>query len=258
MPESETRAETSAGLALPPILLQPWQVWRALVIAILILLFLSTLGRLLLYYVPDFVMRDAFATTFDVDKEGSVPTLFSVLLHLGCSLSAGLVAAARYRARLPYLFRWFLITGLFVMTSMDEYLGAHERLIGPLRKMLDVSGAFHFAWVIPGMGLVVVLTAILGKVVLTLPPTIRNLVVLSAAVFLGGSLGMEMLGGAYIAGGGGFDSIGYVPYPLIEEAMEMFGTATFIYAMLRYLTEHFGSLELRLHGRGFRGSNRLP
>ena len=45
---------------------------RFLVLVVLSLTVLSLLGQLAVHFVPDFVLRDRFAATFNVDEEGNI------------------------------------------------------------------------------------------------------------------------------------------------------------------------------------------
>lgn len=44
---------------------------------------------------------------------------------------------------------WRLLAPMFVLLALDELLGFHEQLIGPVRRGLHTSGPFDFAWVLP-------------------------------------------------------------------------------------------------------------
>ena len=222
-------------------------VYRLLLICSATLIALSFAGQMAVHLAPDFLGRDFFALNFDVDHERSVPTLFSVLLHLCACVSAFLVGWTLRQSMRPFATMWLLVALLFMLTMVDEHVSAHERLMEPLSSRFeDRSGVFYFSWVIVGLPLAGLLAMAFLRPVLALPRDIRRLVILSAALFLGGAVGVEMLGGGYIAAGSHWRAAGMEPFLHVEEGLEMFGLSTFIYAMLRYRVEFFGPVELRL------------
>ena len=60
---------------------------------------------------------------------------------------------------------------------------------------------------------------------------------MAGAIYIGGAIGMEMLGG-YFVEVYGQKSFVYFLISTIEEFLEMFGIAVFIYALLSYITNH--------------------
>lgn len=250
-PPIAVRELTSPALRLLPPATVHWQVssvYRLLLWITATLLAFSFLGQMLMHLSPDLPGRMTFSTQFDVDREQSLPTLFSIFLHLAASLSAAMVAWTLRQQVLPQVRAWLMVSAVFVLTMIDEQVGNHEKLIQPLRARFDASGGFHYAWVIVGIPVAGLLTLIFLRPVLALPRDIRKLVVLSAALFLGGALGAEMLGGAYVSAGNSLHSLGMEPFLHLEEGLEMVGLSTFIYALLSYRVRYFGafSLDLRL------------
>ena len=67
----------------------------------------------------------------------------------------------------------------------------------------------------------------------------------AGAIFVGGAIGVEMLGGHWFVTQGR-DNVTYVALQTLEETMEMMGIVVFIYALAEYLDEH---LDLRLRFR---------
>ncbi len=70
-----------------------------------------------------------------------------------------------------------------------------------------------------------------------LPTSIFRLFALSAAVYIGGAIGMEMVGG-YIADYYGIRNFAYSVVTTIEETMEMTGLGLFAYSLLQYYRSH--------------------
>lgn len=100
--------------------------------------------------------------------------------------------------------------------------------------------------VVPGrvFSLLVLLLAVTyWRFLLHLPFRSRMLFLTSAVVYVGGALGMEMVGGWY-AQNYGSGNLSYVAIATLEETLEMLGVVIFIYALLRYLAAEIGAVRL--------------
>ena len=177
---------------------------------------------------------------FDVDREASIPTLFSTLLMLIVAIILGLIAMVRKKEQRAAGL-WFLLAFIFLFLAVDEFSSIHERLNRPVRELLDTSGVFLFAWVIPYALLVLVLSVVYGRFVLALPARVQRLVVLAFTVYIVGAIGFEMVGALYYETNNERMDFNYGLITLCEEFMEMAGLVVFIYALLVYMeTMHNG------------------
>ncbi len=159
---------------------------------------------------------------FQMDQEQNVPTMFSTLMLIGCSV---LTFTQGLAARPPASGRWYWwgLAALFLFLSCDEFFQLHEELIGPVRTALDTSGPLLFAWVIPyGLG-VLVLGAIYLRFFMRMERGLRLRLMFAAGVYLCGALGMEMAGGAYYNGVPEFRDFNYGMITMVEETLEMTG-----------------------------------
>jgi hypothetical protein len=170
---------------------------------------------------------------FFVGEERNVPTYFSSLLLLCASVLLGVIALTRHRLRLPYWRHWTGLAVIFLLLSLDEVAGLHEMMIRPVRETLHVGGLLYFAWVIPGSVLVLALGCIYLRFFLALAPQLQWLFGAAALLYVGGALGVEMLGGRH-ADLYGLENFTYRMYQTVEESFEMFGLVLFIHALLRY------------------------
>ncbi len=187
------------------------------------------------------VVRE-FYNAFDANREKSFPTLFSAYALLLCSFLLGAISLARRTAGARYVAHWALLGGIFLYLSVDEALVIHEKLILPLQSALDTGGLLRHAWVIPGAAAVLILGLAYLRFVLDLPAGVRNLFVLAGAVYVGGALGMEMVGGYYLGAFG--DTLGQELLTNTEEALEMLGVVVFVYALLTYMGLHAEKIEV--------------
>jgi len=174
--------------------------------------------------------RLATPAFLDLDYEQNVPTYYSALmLTVGAWLSFRIGRLERY-ARSRDFALWFVMAGALYYVSIDEAAQFHERLTVPLREALGLSGVFFFAWVVPAIPIVAVLTMTFLRFILRLEARTRYLFVLAAALYVGGALGMELVGG-YYAETQGSDTLIYKAVAIIEESAEIAGILVVIYAL---------------------------
>jgi hypothetical protein len=173
---------------------------------------------------------------FDGDIEGSVPGWFHTLL-LAAAAALWLVLAGREHAAGRSLRAWVLLGAVFGLASLDEVLAVHEELTEPLRELLGLSGALHYAWVVPGALVVAVLGAIVVRPVLALPAGPRGTIVLAGVLYVGGALGVE-LPSAMLADSTGEGTLGYRLLTQVEEGLETAGAVLLVAGLLRLLAVH--------------------
>ncbi|RBI82601.1 hypothetical protein DRV85_18465 [Rhodosalinus halophilus] len=180
---------------------------------------------------------------FQLDAEHNLPTWVAsgLLLLNGCLLVCiGGTARAASDTDWPY---WTALGLIFFVLSLDEFVSAHEAMGRALQGAGDFRGAFHYAWVIPvGLGLLV-LGAIYLRFFLRLPMRTRLLILGSAALYIGGALGAEMVGGAMVSAEGW--SPRYALTTWIEETLELAGQVLFTYALLDFAVRRFAPLAAR-------------
>jgi hypothetical protein len=215
--------------------LAPRRVLRVLLAGIALLVTLSVVGHAGVYFLPDFPLRDALASLFYVAQEASVPTLFSVLQLLAAAVLLAAIAFAHQRAGNPGSRTWYLLAGLVAYLALDESAMIHERFIGPTRGLLGIeTGPLLFAWVIPAAIASVVFALATRRFVAALPRHTRRLVISAFVLFVGGALGVELVGSAYASAHGREEFI-YTLIVVVEEAVEMAGAAVLVYALLAYI-----------------------
>lgn len=177
------------------------------------------------------------------DEEANIPTFLAFGLLLFCSVLLALIAARAFLARQAFRFHWALLAALFLLIAFDEAAALHERLSGPVRAALDASGWLYFAWIVPFGGFVAVLALLYLPFLRRLPAPFGRLFVLSAALYVGGALGMEMPGAAYYEAHGK-RNFTYQLLTTVEETLEMLGAAVFGYALMRFLAHAGGGVRL--------------
>ncbi|HYT25258.1 MAG TPA: hypothetical protein VEP73_02060, partial [Actinomycetota bacterium] len=81
--------------------LSPRRVARRLALVVAVLTLLSLMGQLAVLYLPDFPLRDFTARLFNVDQEVNLPSIYSALALLACSVLLALIARSERLARGP-------------------------------------------------------------------------------------------------------------------------------------------------------------
>jgi hypothetical protein len=160
---------------------------------------------------------------FDANSEQSVPTWINATLWALSALAAGYIAYNTTALRRS----WWLFTSVCVVLSIDEAVSLHERL-EPLGEQLGTG--LRFAWVIPGVILAALIVLLLIRMVLTLPATSRNGLIISGIVFMVGSVGVETIAGFVYAGYGGSGL--YALLGTVEEGFEILGVVVCLVSLL--------------------------
>jgi len=176
---------------------------------------------------------------FHLDKERNIPTLFSTLLLLS---AAALLFHIRHHERMQRsrdAAKWTVLAIGFLYIAIDEFGHIHELLIRPGQELLgDRSlGLFYYTWVIPAIAILLVLAVYFLGFLLRLPARTRMAFIIGGTLFVGGSIGFEMLEGRHDELHGE-RNLTYMAYVTIEEALEMTGVIVFINALLHYIDQH--------------------
>jgi hypothetical protein len=217
----------------------------------LFLTLLSASGQVLYHFVEGWLsdrgrelLREATDTLY-VDEEESLPTIFASYLLLLCAHLFAAIALTCRATGARYALRWGGLSLIFVYLFVDETYTVHEKTIVPLRAVLGTGGLLYFAWVVPAAFFLLLFVLVYFRFLIDLPAPIRGLFLLAGAMFVGGSLGVEMLGG-YFWEQYGEQSFPFVAASTVEELMEMLGVVVLIYALMLYVSLHLKRISIRL------------
>lgn len=229
--------------------LTPRSVTRVLSAAAVLLVTLSVAGQLYLYLTP----RESpwgIVGLFNVDFEMNVPTLFAVLVLLLAATLLAVIAVLERQAGGRHVRRWTLLSLGMAAIGCDEFLALHEKASEPLRRLLgwETMGYLHFAWVIPGAIIVMLLAVGYWRFLMRLDRPIRVRFVASAILYVAGAIGVEMVGGRYAEAVGTWN-LTYSLITTVEESLELAGTILFIDALLRYLAAEHAVIRLEFAAR---------
>ena len=175
----------------------------------------------------------------DLDGENSIAEWWSVvqLLLTAVLLSANGVVEANSRWK-AY---WFGLSALFVLLSMDESAGFHERIMTFLEPY-HFTGFFLSSWIIPYGIVCAILAAVCLPFIAALPRGICVRVVIAAGLFA--ALGMEAIGGYCISSKA--PRICYRVEYLLEESGEMIAITFFILTLLMILESRCRTFAIKL------------
>lgn len=173
-----------------------------------------------------------FIKLFDFNIEKNIPTLYSFLALLFSSILLILITLQNKKNDLKY-HAWLPLSMVFFFLSFDEILELHEHLVHLTRRFLNLSGFGTAYWTIPYIIMIAILFFSLYKFLSKLPKRTFKLFVLAGAIFILGSVGMEILGGRQEEINGKSNVL-YVFLYTIEELLEMLGVVIFIYALTSY------------------------
>jgi hypothetical protein len=172
---------------------------------------------------------------FYLDEENSVPTWYQSVVFL---FAAGLLTIIGRDARVSgasFAIHWLVLAAICVGLSLDEVASLHERTINPLQRVIQPTGIWRPTWVIVGVAAVACVAISYWRFFLHLGRAEQVQIVVAAAVFLGGALGVEMATGVM------FDttdrnfkhSFDYALTVQLEELLEMVGLLIFLDFLLR-------------------------
>lgn len=177
---------------------------------------------------------------FYMDKEKNLPTWFAsgVLLLTTYVLWETGTAAKAFGT--GYVRHWRILAFVFAFLSLDEIAQIHE--VGSRAKIIGAEGTSYLSWIAIAAPLVIVFTVSYLRFLARLPAKVRWLIVAGGCVFVGGSVGMEIIGAftskELVGVQTGLASMKYIVAASIEELLEMLGNITFLYAIALYLQQY--------------------
>ncbi len=217
----------------------PRGVARFMAVVVLSLASLSLAGQFFKHAMGhDYLL--GFVPLFDLNGERNVPAWFSSSVLLTCSLLLAAVARLEGGEGGRDVVRWWGLSAVFLLMSVDEAVQIHEQTIDPLRTVLGTGGIFHYAWSVLGLAFVLVFAAVYLPFVARLNAGTRRLFVAAGALYVGGALGVEFVQGWHdgLYGVDGTTAL----ITTVEEVLEMSGLVVFVYALLSRLGSHGGVL----------------
>ena len=181
--------------------------------------------------------------SLNMDRELNLPTLFSSSLLL---ISALLMQRLGHNSNPDAADDWRLLSKIFIFLALDEALQIHEILIIPgLRH--QVHPALASTWVVPYAALAVILLWRFRSFLGSIPRATATGLLRSGAVYVGGAIGMEMIGSFAVRSSLiRLHSPWYGGITGLEEALELIGIILLIDALMRALLAQQDRVDITL------------
>jgi len=215
-----------------------------------VILVLISSGMHALYYLGGHSNMFGLLPYFNLDRERNIPTFYSVALLLFAALLLLIIRAMEAKARARGSRMWGILAGGFILLALDELVSIHEKLSVPVRTVLGIekAGVFYYSWIVPGLVAILAVGFFFLRFWLRLPNRTRILFAVAGFLYVGGAIGMEMVGGSYVTIHGNATAA-YAVIATVEETLELAGVVLFIRALLGYLAAMHCTISVRLTAR---------
>ena len=224
--------------------LQPNLVCKILLVIVMILIFANLLSHAGTFILNQHSDTHYSGRLFRLDEESNLPTFYSAFSLGICSILLAIIAFHKQKNNSSYTKHWKFLSLLFFCLAIDEIAMMHE-ILSVLRGPLNAGGLFYFTWVIPAFIFLLVFVVVFISFLQSLPPRVRTLFMLSGFIYVGGALGVEMIGG-YHSQLYGENNFTYGMITTVEESLEMMGILVFIYSLLFYLQNYLTKIDLSI------------
>lgn len=183
-----------------------------------------------------------FFHIFYLDDESNIPTFYSTVAIAVAAVLLFVIAFLNKKTGNSSHRYWIFLGILFTLIAYDEASSLHEYINEIFwEKYPDLPAYLGFGWVIPYFILVAAIGIFSISFLKSLPRKSAGLFIISGSVFVLGAMGMEFIGAYLWATKGGQADLLYNFFATIEELLEMLGITLFIYALLDYIQNVFGS-----------------
>lgn len=180
---------------------------------------------------------DQLMQNFYLDAEGNITTFINALLLFIPSLLITIIGVWKLSIKDKFRFHWVGLALIFLFLSFDEAAVIHENMIKPMRAIVGSEGFFYFAWIIPGMIMVVAFGLLYLMFFLNLENKFKILFLVSLGVYISGVIGGEMISG-YYASTIGQKNFTYAVIASLEESIEYIGCSLIIFSLLKYIEQY--------------------
>lgn len=176
------------------------RIARRLALLVLIIVVVGTVANIVIYNIAPSTehVLAKLMKRFDLGHEPSLPNWYSSIALLAASVLLAIIATAEKYAASIDTSRWYALSAGFLLMAVDEAILIHAMANAPLHEWLNTGGLLYFAWVIPYFILVLLLGAFFLPFLLRLNSRTRSLFVISAALFVSGAVGVELIEGLIV------------------------------------------------------------
>lgn len=197
---------------------------------------------IILYFRYDTAIVEEYVIFFDFGIEENLPTYCSSMLLLMGALA---MALSGFTTRGKNKLGWCGLAFVFLMLSIDEITQIHEGVGEFFENFIKSEGILYHVWVVPYIALVAIFGLVYLPFYFRLPKDVRVRFTFAGMLYVGGAIGLEMIG-SMEASAHGMDTVIYTILYSVEELFEMLGAVFFIDAAAVQLTRHNGPISVSL------------
>ena len=228
----------------PALVLRPKLVLRVLTSVVIALGVINVLIAILRYRLTfdSYNYINILNTIFSLDREQNVPTYFSSAILLLAALLLLFIFSLKRPETGTARRYWGPLAVIFVLLSMEEYIGLHELSSDSLRDFTGLGTGrtswLYYAWVLPAFVAAAAIGLYFLKFLFKLPIVTRRRFFWSGIMYVVATMGLELFGGHLMT------TVGRASFPFalaatVEEMLEMFAISYFIFALLDYLKQNY-------------------
>ena len=224
--------------------------WRAyLAVTAPIIIVLSGLGALALYSTFFLGHGSVYGLVplFLLNAEDNIPTLFSSANLAFCSFLLLVAAAGARQSGRPYATAWTVLGLAALFVAIDESVQIHELLDRNThwtQGLFRAEGPLQGPWVVVYGAIALAFAIGFARFFLHLPRKYQLFFAAGAVLFVGASVGLEMVGADMFTRSG--KTLGYELVNWVEEILEMSAVMLVNASLLSYLQTTYGPLTIRL------------
>lgn len=224
--------------------IDPNKIANIILVCITFLLFANLAGIVINLYV-DYDKVFGLVELFSFDTKKNIPTIFVTMTLLFCALLLLSIAILHKLRRESYRY-WMALSALFVFIGLDKIASIHQQLTSSIETSFNPSTEVYFtSMILYSIGILGIFF-LFYRILIILPPHIKNLFIFSGFLYLTGVVGFDRIA-SYHADIHGIYNVTYAFIYTVEVFLEMMGVAVFIYALLSYIKIHFSNSVLYLN-----------
>lgn len=222
--------------------ISPKKLTRLLLAVIFLLVLAGVIGQISKIYWAHRSLC-GFVWLFYGEAHGNIPHWFKAILMLIISINLFFIYRIRKSEQDRFQKHWLFLSLIFLLMNIIQSADIHNALSPCIRTALGVGGSFYFAWVIPGIVIVIALSLIYFHFLINLPPKTRLLSLIAGLMYVIGSIGFEMATASHLVRYG-MENLGYAGISAVHEALKMVGLVLFIHALMDLLGSKKGTIGL--------------
>ena len=247
-PDHNIPGEPADFVRIVQVLAVPEKIALALTLVVILLVVVSTTGKLFSLCVNHDQGVQLLAEKIYVDYENTVSAWFASSALLFSAILLITIAVARKCGGHGDVIPWASLAFIFLCLSIDEAVGFHN-IFAEMPYSQEVGTlSYVLAGVLPELVLVIFVAVLYLRFVIRLEPRFRGLFVLAATTVVVGAVIFELVSSLTLSQFGR-DSTAYIVSVTAEEGLEMLGVVIFIYALMSYLASYVGQVRVKVVDR---------